>query len=131
MIESRGPNKDRIDSFRTENSKMMLMPSGRRSVVRLDPQMMISIKLLLLINLFEFVLFLWDKNQARWGRWRVPERKLLVVALMGGSPAALFAMNLLRHKTVKQSFRNEMNQIVCAQVVLLAFFLYRQIGLKP
>lgn len=46
-----------------------------------------------------FLLMGWDKAQARRGRRRVPERTLLGIALVGGSPGVALAMVTLRHKT--------------------------------
>jgi uncharacterized membrane protein YsdA (DUF1294 family) len=53
------------------------------------------------INLSTFLLFAYDKRAAMQGRLRVPERVLLTVALLGGAIAALLAMVILRHKTIK------------------------------
>lgn len=46
-----------------------------------------------------------DKYFAVKGRWRVPERTLLLCALLPGGPfGALAGMRLFRHKTRKASF---------------------------
>lgn len=48
-------------------------------------------------------LYAWDKARARSSAGRrgkrVPERVLLGMGVLGGAPAALIAMRLLRHKT--------------------------------
>jgi uncharacterized membrane protein YsdA (DUF1294 family) len=46
-----------------------------------------------------------DKSAAQSGAWRVPERTLHVLALMGGWPGALVAQRVFRHKSQKPSFR--------------------------
>lgn len=40
-----------------------------------------------------------DKRFAVVHRWRVPERVLLLLALLGGGAGAFFAMTVFRHKT--------------------------------
>lgn len=46
-----------------------------------------------------------DKQAARQGHHRTPERTLLVLGLLGGWPGAVVAQERLRHKTQKLSFR--------------------------
>lgn len=59
---------------------------------------------LAICSLLIFVLFAVDKHAARQGQRRIPERKLLWLALLGGWPGGLAASRLLRHKTVKARF---------------------------
>lgn len=59
----------------------------------------------LLASFLSFVLYFLDKASAKKGNWRTPENKLHLVSLVGGWPGALFAQQLLRHKTVKAEFR--------------------------
>jgi uncharacterized membrane protein YsdA (DUF1294 family) len=56
-----------------------------------------------------------DKQRARAGEWRISEASLLGLALIGGSPGALLARNLFRHKTRKQPFGNLLLLIVFVQ----------------
>lgn len=72
----------------------------------------------LLLNLIAFLMFAWDKYCARKGRRRVPERRLLLVALVGGSAGALTAQQWLRHKSYKEPFRSRLFTIVGAHIVL-------------
>jgi uncharacterized membrane protein YsdA (DUF1294 family) len=60
---------------------------------------------LLLVNAFTLFRYWDDKRRAAAGAWRVPESDLLGLALIGGSPAALVACRLFRHKTRKQPFQ--------------------------
>lgn len=59
---------------------------------------------LALVNLVTLLSFRHDKLQAMRGGHRVREADLLFLALAGGSPAALFARRVFRHKTRKQPF---------------------------
>jgi uncharacterized membrane protein YsdA (DUF1294 family) len=74
---------------------------------------------LLAINLATFAAFGWDKAAARQRDWRIPERTLLILAALGGSPAALLARQTLRHKTRKQPFGARLLLIVFLQLVAL------------
>jgi uncharacterized membrane protein YsdA (DUF1294 family) len=52
-----------------------------------------------------FCAYALDKSAARKGERRTPESRLLMLGLFGGWPGALLAQQWLRHKTVKQPFR--------------------------
>jgi len=65
--------------------------------------MLPALSLLSLANLVAFSLFALDKARARAGGRRIPERTLLLAALLGGLGAGL-GQRLLRHKTRKQPF---------------------------
>ena len=57
------------------------------------------------VSVATFVVYWWDKNAARKGKWRIPENTLHILALVGGWPGALIGQQTLRHKTQKRSFR--------------------------
>ena len=50
-------------------------------------------------NALAFLLMLADKYKARKNLWRIPEKVLLGVALLGGSLGATAGMYAVRHKT--------------------------------
>lgn len=72
------------------------------------------------MSLLTFAVYAKDKSAAQAGRWRVAESTLHLLALAGGWPGALLAQQVLRHKTIKVSFRTAFWCTVVANLVLLA-----------
>ena len=72
------------------------------------------------VNAMTFAMFAWDKRAAQTRAWRVPERRLLGLAALGGSPAALVARQILRHKTRKEPFGTILVWILGLQAGALA-----------
>ncbi len=71
------------------------------------------------VNLASFGVFGWDKFCASRNFWRVSERTLLTLALIGGSPGAIAGQHTFRHKTYKEPFRTHLRVIVGIQSVAL------------
>lgn len=90
----------------------------------MPPEKLILIIWLVLINLIAFVMFGDDKKRAKNGRWRIPERRLFLSALLGGSLGALAGMKLFRHKTKHWYFRLGIPLILLLQIGLF-FLLFR------
>ena len=59
----------------------------------------------LLVNIVTFLVYGFDKLMAIYGKWRVSEATVFVLAIIGGSVGVLMGMELFRHKTQKRSFR--------------------------
>ncbi len=57
------------------------------------------------VNVIAFILYGLDKKYAREGRWRIPEKTLLGITMIGGAAGAWIGMQTFRHKTKHMSFR--------------------------
>lgn len=71
---------------------------------------------LLLINAWTILRFWQDKQRAIAGQRRIPESDLLGLALIGGSPGAMLARHLFRHKIRKQPFSTQLMVIIVLQI---------------
>lgn len=58
-----------------------------------------------IVSVITFVVYWKDKNAAKKGGWRTPEKTLHLLAFAGGWPGALLAQKVFRHKTSKTSFQ--------------------------
>ena len=59
---------------------------------------------LLAVNILAFVLFGVAKQKARRNKWRLPEKTLILSAVIGGSVGAILGMRFFPHKTRKARF---------------------------
>ena len=59
----------------------------------------------LLVNLFVFALYGADKQRAKKGAWRIPEKTLLIGTWLLGGVGAFAAMRMFRHKTKHLAFQ--------------------------
>lgn len=77
----------------------------------------------LILNIITFFAFAIDKQRSRIGSRRISEKTLLILSALGGTPAALIAMNYFRHKTKKLSFGALLIIILALQVSFVVWFL--------
>lgn len=80
---------------------------------------------LLAINLIGLLIMYIDKKKAKYGRWRVPEKTLLIVALLGGSIGTMIGMRLFRHKTQKIKFTLGFPTILISEIIIITYFLIK------
>ena len=82
--------------------------------------------LYLALSLLTFVFYWFDKQQAQRGGQRTPENTLHLLSLLGGWPGAVFAQQILRHKTKKQSFRQVFWLTCVVNCVILGWLMTEQ-----
>lgn len=78
----------------------------------------IAIIYLLAVNILAFMLYGIDKKRAKNGKWRISEKTLIGIAVIGGSVGALFGMHIFHHKTRHWYFRYGLPVILIVQVLL-------------
>lgn len=76
------------------------------------------------MSLITFLMYGWDKRQARKDNLRIPEARLHLFALLGGWPGALVGRQYFRHKTQKLGFTIKTWGIVAIHVAALAGVIY-------
>ena len=86
--------------------------------------MSILVWYLAVINFTTWAAYGLDKGRAKSGKWRIPERTLLLLALAGGSLGALAGMIMFRHKTRKPKFCISVPVMFVAHCVIVTMLVY-------
>ena len=73
---------------------------------------------LILMNIIAFLVMGIDKHRAKVHRWRISEKTLFLLALLGGSAGSVLGMYSFRHKTRHWYFVWGMPFILVLKIVL-------------
>ena len=84
-------------------------------------KIILSAAYLLFVNILAFWWYGSDKQRAREGRWRISEKSLLWIAIVGGSIGAIAGMRIFRHKTKHPQFRYGLPIILIMQLALSCY----------
>lgn len=93
--------------------------------------MWIVVSYLWAINALTLLAFGWDKLRAKRRKRRVPERRLLWLALLGGSPAAILGRFVFSHKSRKRRFSALLFGIAAVQIGLFALLVTDRFAVLP
>lgn len=80
-----------------------------------------------IMTVITFILYGADKAKAKKGKWRIPEKTLLLFAACFGGLGAFLGMKIFRHKTKHTSFKVLVPVFMIIQFILIAvgaYFLY-------
>lgn len=80
--------------------------------------------LVVLFSCLAFGMYGLDKLKAQRGWWRISEKALHVVAVLGGWPGATWGQHVFRHKTQKTSFRLVFWATLGAHFAILCILVY-------
>ncbi len=84
------------------------------------PLLMIYI---IIINIIGVYVMWSDKQKAKKSQFRIPEKILFFVALLGGAFGTTYGMYQFRHKTKHWYFKYGMPIILVLEVILLLYIL--------
>lgn len=76
------------------------------------------------INVLAFCAYGIDKGKAKRGSYRISERMLILLAMLGGSVGALMGMQIFHHKTKHMIFKWGIPSIIVIQYVLVMLWVY-------
>lgn len=76
-----------------------------------------------IINIIGLFSMLIDKRRAIKNKWRIPEKTLFLIAVIGGSVGSIAGMRLFRHKTKHWYFAYGMPAILIVQLVIISLLL--------
>lgn len=82
---------------------------------------------LALINLVTFFLYGYDKLKAKKKKWRIQEKTLILLAVLGGSIGALLGMKVWRHKTRHKKFKYGIPAILLIQLAIVGYICYQNL----
>lgn len=74
---------------------------------------------LFIVNVCAFLMMGIDKRKAKKGAWRIPEKNLFLMALLGGAFGGTMGMKVFHHKTRHWYFRFGFPLLLILNVALL------------
>lgn len=80
---------------------------------------------LIVMNVIGFAVMGIDKHKAKVHAWRIPEKTLFLVSVIGGSIGTWTGMYAFRHKTRHWYFAAGMPAIAAVHAVILLYIRFR------
>lgn len=65
-----------------------------------------------------------DKQKAKRGNWRIPEKTILITTLLGGGIGTISGMYVFRHKTKKLKFTVGLPAILILEIIGFIYILF-------
>ena len=77
---------------------------------------------LIVVNIIGFLIMLIDKKKAEKGKWRIQEKTIFIVTLLGGGIGTISGMYIFRHKTKKLQFTVGLPVITILEILGIIYF---------
>ena len=79
----------------------------------------------IIINIIAFLAMFIDKKKAQKGRWRISEKALFILVLLGGGIGGIAGMYTFRHKTKKLAFVIGFPVILIIETITVIYLLIK------
>lgn len=79
---------------------------------------------LLIINILGFAIMFIDKQKAKKGAWRIPEKTIFIVTALGGGIGTIAGMYTFRHKTKKLNFTIGLPFITILEIIGVVYYMF-------
>lgn len=76
----------------------------------------------ILINIIGFLVMLIDKKKAENGKWRIQEKTIFMVTILGGGIGTILGMYIFRHKTKKLQFTIGLPVITILEIIGFVYY---------
>lgn len=77
---------------------------------------------LIIINIIGFLVMYIDKQKAKKGKWRIPEKTIFIITVLGGGIGTISGMYAFRHKTQKLHFTIGLPAITILEIIGVIYF---------
>ncbi len=81
----------------------------------------------LVINIVASIICFVDKHLAKKHKWRISEKTLFTMCIIGGSVGMYLTMRLVHHKTMHKRFMLGVPIIIILQILLLTILIHKGI----
>ena len=78
----------------------------------------------IIINILGFLIMFIDKQKAKKGKWRIPEKTIFIVTALGGGIGTIAGMYTFRHKTQKVGSVVGLQLITIVEIIAIIYFVY-------
>ncbi len=79
---------------------------------------------LIIINIIGFLIMYIDKQRAKKGKWRIPEKTIFIITVLGGGIGTISGMYAFRHKTQKLHFTIGLPTITILEIIGVIYFTF-------
>lgn len=76
----------------------------------------------IIVNLIGFLAMYIDKQKAKKGKWRIPEKTLFIITALGGGIGTIAGMYIFRHKTQKIAFVIGFPLITILEIIAILYY---------